>query len=115
MIYFVGCQSIEEVEKRYRQWAKVLHSDTGGTDKEFQDMQLEYANIKSGKNDKTVNREKKVKQKTTQVKTKVEPEEMLIFAGNILTLVKTGIELAKEINTYIETDKELSNIKDNER
>lgn len=111
MIYFVGCQSIEEVEKRYRQWAKVLHSDTGGTDKEFQDMQLEYATIKSGNNEKV----KKNKEKTSHVKTKVEPEEMLVFAGNILTLVKTGIELAKEINTYIETDKELTNIKDNER
>lgn len=106
MMYFAGCKNIQEVEHRYKQWAKVLHSDTGGNDKEFQDMQLEYANIKAGKTEQEPKKKPQVKRSTP--KQKAEPEEMLVFAGNILTLVKTGLELAKEINTYIETDKELS-------
>lgn len=112
MMYFAGCKNIEEVEHRYKQWAKVLHSDTGGNDKEFQDMQLEYGNIKAGKTQQRV--KKKPEEKQTSAKPKAQPEEMLMFAGNILTLVKTGLELAKEINTYIETEKELSDKKNNE-
>jgi hypothetical protein len=110
-MYFVGCKDNKEVEQRYKQWAKVLHSDTGGNDKQFQDMQLEYASIKSGK---TTKQEKVEQPKVNKNKTKVDPDEMIVFAGNIISLVKSGLELAKEINTYIETDKQLNDIKDNE-
>jgi hypothetical protein len=111
MIYFVGCKDNKEIEQRYKQWAKVLHSDTGGNDKQFQDMQLEYATIKSGKK---VNQKENKEPEVKKVKTKVDPDEMIVFAGNIISLVKSGLELAKEINTYIETDKQLNNLKDNE-
>jgi hypothetical protein len=110
-MYFVGCKDNKDIEQRYKQWAKVLHSDTGGNDKQFQDMQLEYASIKSGK---TTKQEKVEQPKVNKNKTKVDPDEMIVFAGNIISLVKSGLELAKEINTYIETDKQLNDIKDNE-
>lgn len=42
MRYFEGCKTIEDVKKRYRELAKKLHPDCGGTEEEFKRMSAEY-------------------------------------------------------------------------
>lgn len=40
--YFIECHTSQEVKDRYRELAKKLHPDTGGTDRAFQIMQEQY-------------------------------------------------------------------------
>ena len=40
--YFIGVETIEELKKKYKELAKKLHPDLGGTKEEFQSMNNEY-------------------------------------------------------------------------
>lgn len=115
MIYFVNCKTEQDIQQRYKQWAKVLHPDSGGNESDFKAMQKEYAELKNN-NYRVEEKPKKVYVRQT-VKEKPKPEELILFAGNILGLVKSGLELAKEINEYIKTEEKIENLKqkDNER
>lgn len=42
MRYFKDCRTIEDVKKRYRELAKKLHPDCGGSAEEFKCMSAEY-------------------------------------------------------------------------
>ena len=42
MKYFVNIQTIEELKKKYKELAKKLHPDLGGTKEEFQELNNEY-------------------------------------------------------------------------
>ena len=42
MKYFVNIQTIEELKKKYKELAKKLHPDLGGTKEEFQKLNNEY-------------------------------------------------------------------------
>ena len=43
MMYFNDCRTAEELKKVYKEWAKRLHPDNGGTTEEFQRMQAEFS------------------------------------------------------------------------
>lgn len=40
--YFKKCKSKEDAEKRYRELAKKLHPDVGGTDEDFKNLNFQY-------------------------------------------------------------------------
>ena len=42
MTYFNNCKSIEDVKKTFKDLAKKLHPDNGGSDQEFKNMMQEY-------------------------------------------------------------------------
>jgi len=46
MKYFNDCYTPDEVKQRYRQLARSLHPDKGGSKREFQQMQEEYDRVK---------------------------------------------------------------------
>jgi hypothetical protein len=48
MNYFEGITDLEQAKQRYREWAKQLHPDKGGTAIEFQKMQEEYKSLLIG-------------------------------------------------------------------
>lgn len=43
--YFDGCKSEDEVRARYREWARKLHTDSGGKKEEFESLMSEYKDI----------------------------------------------------------------------
>lgn len=48
MDYFAGCTNEVETKARYRDLAKKLHPDLGGTTREFQDMSAQYLECLKG-------------------------------------------------------------------
>lgn len=40
--YFQDCHTIEDVKRTYKEWAKKLHPDNGGSEEEFKAMAAEY-------------------------------------------------------------------------
>jgi curved DNA-binding protein CbpA len=48
MNYFPDCYTPDELKLKYRNWAKKLHPDKGGSKKQFQEMTDEYEAVKSG-------------------------------------------------------------------
>lgn len=114
MMYFVGCKNADEIDERYKQWVKILHPDKGGNTEHFQAMQQEYNDIKTGK----VKRKKVVKEQPKHEPI-VQNEENLMnksmefinMTNNLITMVRSGITLAREINTLIEIDKNVEEIK----
>ena len=42
MMYFMGCETIEDVKARFKELAKRLHPDNGGNAEEFKKMMSEY-------------------------------------------------------------------------
>lgn len=42
MEYFKGCKTQDHVKRLYRQWAKKLHPDVGGNEKEMIELQRQY-------------------------------------------------------------------------
>lgn len=117
MIYFVDCKTKEEIEQRYKGWCKILHPDKdGGNTKQFQAMQQEYIDIKTGKTtDKAKPHKKVVYQSPIDRNNDIiqKTNEFIGMAGNLVTLVRSGISLAKEINTLIEIDEQVENLKNN--
>lgn len=59
--YFVNIETIEELKKAYKELAKKLHPDLGGSKEEFQSMNNEYdlllKNLKNKKANKTNNKD----------------------------------------------------------
>lgn len=45
MKYFADCKTAEELKKAYRVWAKRLHPDLGGDEKEFVKMRNEFERL----------------------------------------------------------------------
>ena len=41
--YFADCQTAEDLKKKYRKLAKLLHPDAGGSKETFQSMQAEFS------------------------------------------------------------------------
>lgn len=114
MIYFVGCKNANEIEERYKQWVKILHPDKGGNTEHFQSMQEEYNNIKSGKTKKRKIKTDSVKQEpiiNNQENVINKSIEFINMTNNLITMVRSGITLAREINTLIEIDKNVEEIK----
>ena len=40
--YFIGVETLEELKKKYKELAKQLHPDLGGSKEKFQEMNNEY-------------------------------------------------------------------------
>jgi DnaJ-class molecular chaperone len=97
MHYFSGCKNIEEVKDRYKKWSKILHPDLGGNADHFKDMQDQYDNLVSGKKKK----QDKPK-KHNKVEDTVQSPQFFDLANNLITLVRQGVELARDINSLMD-------------
>lgn len=42
MEYFKGCKTQDDVKRLYREWAKKLHPDVGGNEKDMVELQRQY-------------------------------------------------------------------------
>jgi len=110
MKYFIGIEKdLKACKVRYKQWCKVLHPDSGGNDKEFQDMQNEYDFLLKPKTTK----QKVTQSDNMQNNAYDQTKDFINLASNLIGLVKTSIGLAREINTMLELEHELNNIKEN--
>lgn len=113
MMYFAGIENdLKQCKIRYKQWCKILHSDVGGNDNDFKDMQEEYNLILKPKIHKQKSEHTSYKDNNTQPDAYNQTNDFINLATNVIGLVKTSIGLAKEINTMLELDNELNNIKD---
>lgn len=114
MMYFIGCKNAKEIEDRYLQWVKILHPDKGGNTDHFQTMQQEYNDLKSGKHKQTKKKIETPKQepkKTSDEDIMNKSMEFINMTNNLITMVRSGITLAREINTLIEIDKNVEQMK----
>ncbi len=44
--YFVGVQSLRDLEQRYKEYIKTLHPDKGGSPEEYVQMKREYERLR---------------------------------------------------------------------
>jgi len=95
---------MEEVKDRYKKWSKILHPDLGGNADHFKDMQDQYDDLFSGKKKKKFPESSKTSKTEThnKVKDTVQSPQFFDLANNLITLVRQGVELARDINSLMD-------------